>query len=73
MSHSTSILRSTARKYKRTRQTLSVIKHTIPMIVFVDYHQRPPVSLEEFLEWLCTVNIEVEGNLVKVCLNNNHQ
>jgi hypothetical protein len=73
MSHSTSILRSTARKYKRTRQTLSVIKHSLQMIVFVDYHGRQPKSLVEFLEWLCTVNIEVEGNLVKVCLNNNHQ
>jgi len=73
MSHPTSLLSKLARKYKTTKQTLSVIKHTIPMIVFVDFHQRPPVSVREFLEWLRTVDIEVEGNLVKVSLNNNHQ
>jgi hypothetical protein len=73
MSHPTSLLSKLARKYKTTKQTLSVIKHTIPMIVFVDMHQRPPVSVEEFLEWLRTVDIEVEGNLVKVSFINKPQ
>ena len=73
MSHPTSLLSKLARKYKKEKQTLSVIKHTIPMIVFVDFHQRPPVSVEEFLQWLRTVEIQVEGNLVKVAFINNHQ
>jgi hypothetical protein len=73
MSHPTSLLSKLARKYKTTKQTLSVIKDTIPMIVFVDFHQRPPVSVREFLEWLRTVEIEVEGNLVKVAFINNPQ
>lgn len=73
MSHPTSLLSKLARKYKTEKQTLSVIKDTIPMIVFVDFHQRPPVSVREFLEWLRTVDIEVEGNLVKVSFINKPQ
>jgi len=72
MHQTLSPLRKIARKYKETRQAISLIRDTIHMIVFIDFHQREPRSLTEFLEWLCVVNIEREGNLVKVSFNNNN-